>query len=113
LDLKQVTEMTEFDELRIRRAASPRREARPTAASTTPRSRLWIVITDRTRPIREVIRELAHAGFEVGHVLETMGGITGSAEEQAVERIRKVRGVVNIWPDACLEVDPPTSALSG
>ncbi len=104
--------MTELDKLRIRQATSPQREAHPTAASATPRSRLWIVITDRTRPIRDVIRELAHAGFEVGHVLETMGGITGSAEDQAVEQIRKVRGVVNIWPDTCLEVDPPTSALS-
>ena len=74
--------------------------------------KLWIIITDRRRPIREVLRELTDAGLVVGHVLEAMGGITGSAEEKAVENLRKVNGVMNIWPDSCLEVGSSTSSFS-
>jgi hypothetical protein len=62
-------------------------------------TKLWIIITDRTRPIREILRELTDAGLVVAHVLETMGGITGSADERAAEHLRKVRGVINVWPD--------------
>jgi hypothetical protein len=66
--------------------------------------KLWIIITDRTRPIREVIRELTDAGLVVSHVIEAIGGITGSAEETAVEDLRKVPGVLSIWPDTCLDL---------
>ena len=75
------------------------------------KTRLWIIITDRSRPIREVLRELTDAGLVVGHVLETMGGITGSADDRAVDDLRKVRGVTSIWQDSCLDVSSTASPM--
>jgi hypothetical protein len=75
------------------------------------KTRFWIIITDRSRPIREVLRELTDAGLVVAHVLEAMGGITGSADDRAVDDLRKVRGVRSVWPDNCLDVSPTASPM--
>lgn len=65
--------------------------------------RWWIIIADRRRPMNELLNELSNAGLVVSHVLEAMGGITGSAEDQAAERLRHIPGVLNVWPDPCLD----------
>jgi hypothetical protein len=75
------------------------------------KTRLWIIITDRTRPIREILRELTDAGLVVGHVLETMGGITGSADDHAAHQLRKVRGVIKVWAENGLETSSTATPM--
>jgi hypothetical protein len=52
---------------------------------------------------------LSAAVFEVEQTLGEIGVITGSSDEEAVERARKVRGVADISPDAPASVGPPKS----
>ena len=80
--------------------------------ATMCNTRLWIIITDRSRPIRDVLRELTDAGLVVSHVLEAMGGITGTAEDDVVENLRKVRGVMGIRADTSVDEEAPDSSPS-
>jgi hypothetical protein len=111
-DGERVLRMNEYHEPRSHPPGQPRGKTRLTTIGSMSKTRLWIIITDRRRPICEVLRELTDAGLVVGHVLEAIGGITGSAEEKAVENLRKVNGVMNIWPDSCLDVGSSTSSFS-
>lgn len=69
----------------------------------------WIVTTSSDRPIRDVARDLRNAGFEVGHVLEEVGSITGAGTDDAVKKVRTVKGVVDVSPDAPIDIGPPDS----
>ena len=68
-----------------------------------------IITTGGDRPIQDVARDLADAGLKGGQVLEEIGSITGSAEDDAVSKLRKVRGVVDVSPDVSVNVGPPGS----
>jgi hypothetical protein len=68
-----------------------------------------IVTTGGDRPIKEVAKELADAGLKDVQVLEEVGSITGSAEEEAVPKLRKVRGIVDVEQDVPVDVGPPGS----
>jgi len=68
-----------------------------------------IVTTGGDRPIQDVARDLADAGLKGGQVLEEIGCITGSAEDDEVSKLRKVRGVKDVSPDISVDVGPPGS----
>ena len=68
-----------------------------------------IITTGGDRPIQDVARDLADAGLKVGQVLEEIGSITGSAEDDAVSKLRKVRGVKDVSLDISVNVGPPGS----
>jgi hypothetical protein len=69
----------------------------------------WIVTTSPDRPVADVAKDLSAAGFKVEQTLGEIGVITGSSDEEAVEKARKVRGVTDISPDAPASVGPPKS----
>ena len=72
----------------------------------------WIVTTSPDRPIREITDDLKKAGFNVGHVLEEVGSITGAAAEETVRKLRSIPGVVDVSPDAPIEIGPPDSGTT-
>jgi len=72
-------------------------------------SKTWIVTTSADRPIRDVARDLADAGFSVGQVLEEVGSITGDAAEDSVGKLRAIPGVVDVSPDMPINIGPPDS----
>lgn len=69
----------------------------------------WIVTTSGDRPIRDVARDLEDAGFDVGHVLEEVGSITGAANDAALDKVRAVKGVADVSPDVPVDVGLPDS----
>jgi hypothetical protein len=72
-------------------------------------SKAWIVTTSPDRPIKEIARDLKEAGFKVGQVLEEIGSITGAAPEDAAKKARSIAGVVDVMPDAPIDIGPPGS----
>lgn len=73
------------------------------------RKQFWIITTDRVRPVGDVSRDLAEAGFAADRVLEEVGCITGAADEKNLAKLRKVPGVVDVTPDAPVDIGPPNS----
>jgi hypothetical protein len=69
----------------------------------------WIITTSNDRPIGDIAKDLAAAGLTGGKVLKEVGSITGSAKDEAVAKMRKVRGVVDVSRDAPIDIGPPDS----
>lgn len=69
----------------------------------------WVITTSSDRPVYDIARDLADAGLKDIQVLKEIGIITGSAEDELVEKLRKVRGVKDISPDISIDIGPPGS----
>ena len=69
----------------------------------------WIVTTSGERPMDAITNDLKEAGFTVGNVLEEVGSITGAAAEETVSKLRSIAGVVDVSPDAPVDIGPPDS----
>ena len=69
----------------------------------------WIITTSSDRPIKDIESDLRNAGFSVGHVLAEIGSITGAAADETVTKLRSIPGVVDVSPDAPIDIGPPDS----
>jgi hypothetical protein len=69
----------------------------------------WIVTTDGKRDHATLTRELQSAGFSVTQAFSDLPSVIGVADTNAVAKIRKVKGVVDVSPDAPVDVGPPGS----
>ena len=69
----------------------------------------WIITTSSERAIKDIASDLKKAGFSVGHVLEEVGSITGAAAADTVTKLRSIPGVVDVSPDAPIDIGPPDS----
>lgn len=69
----------------------------------------WIVTTSPGRPIGEVARDLTKAGLGRHQVLKEIGSIVGSASDDTVARMRRVRGVAAVEPETPIDIGPPDS----
>ena len=74
-----------------------------------PGEKKWIVTTSADRPIRDVAKDLADAGFSVGQVNDEISSISGAAGDDAVQKVRSIDGVVDVSPDAPIDIGPPDS----
>lgn len=72
----------------------------------------FVVTLSGSRPIQEMTEELAKEGFQVGNVLDAIGVVTGSADTDAVERLRGLSGVADISEDHPVDIGPPGSPIS-
>lgn len=70
----------------------------------------WIITTNAKRPITDIAKDVGAAGLKGVRVLKEVGSITGSADEKVVAKLRKVRGVVDVSPDADVDIGPPGSS---
>ena len=68
------------------------------------------ITTSGARPLDDIVSDLEEAGLEELQILEAIGVVTGSAEEDCVERLRKVPGVSAVEPDIAIDIGPPGSA---
>jgi len=69
--------------------------------------RQWIITVSHDQSIHNIASGLAAKGLTIKDVLEEIGCITGSAEDSAVNRLKKVKGVVDIAPDMQIDLGPP------
>lgn len=71
-----------------------------------PERKRWIVTTGG-RSTKEVAKDLKEKGFAVDQVLDEIGAITGAADESVVSKLRAVKGVTDVSPDAPIDIGPP------
>lgn len=69
----------------------------------------WVVTT-QGRSFAEVRKDLGDAGFSVDHGLEDIGVFTGDADDETAEKIRGLKGVTDVSPDAPIDIGPPGSS---
>jgi hypothetical protein len=74
-----------------------------------PSKKGWIVTISGDRPIEEVEKDLAKAGFSVGQVLKEVGSITGVGDDNLESKLRAIRGVADVTPDTPIDIGPPGS----
>ena len=72
----------------------------------------WIITTSDERPITDIARDLTRAGFKPAHILTEIGSITGSAAPDIVARLRTIPGVIDVSPDAVIDIGLPDAPLS-
>lgn len=72
----------------------------------------WIVTMSGDRPISEIKKDLVKTGFTVDQVLDEIGSIIGSADNDAAERIRAIRGVSDVSPDTPINIGPPDAPVT-
>lgn len=73
------------------------------------KGRKVIITLSGDRPIEDVAKDLSVAGLEGGQVLDEIGIITGSADDNMVPNLRKIRGIADISSDISIDVGPPDS----
>jgi hypothetical protein len=71
-----------------------------------------IITTSGKRPIRDVVRDLKAAGFDVEQTLEAINIVTGSAPADAKKALRSVKDVVDVSEDHPIDIGPPGSEVS-
>ncbi len=69
----------------------------------------WIVTASSDRPIHDIAKDLADAGLKDIQILQEVGIIIGSSEDEAVAKLRKVRGVKDVSLDISIDIGPPDS----
>ena len=74
-----------------------------------PKIALWIITISNDQSINDIATRLSEEGLTVKEILEEIGCITGSADEVTAERLKRVKGVVDIAPDMQIDVGPPGS----
>jgi hypothetical protein len=75
-------------------------------------SKKWIVTSAGDSPLNELKKQLIEKGFTVEQVMNEIGIITGTAEEDVVEKIKKVPGVADISPDTDINIGNPDSPVT-
>jgi hypothetical protein len=89
--------------------AQKKKTAREGTERRTATKRTWVVTTSNERPIAEIAKDLAAAGFSVDQTLEQIGVITGKSDDKAIGRARAVRGVTDVAPEVQVDIGPPNS----
>ena len=77
-----------------------------------PQSERWVVTASGDRPLADVKKELAKAGFDVEQVLGEVGCITGSAGKDVVKRVRSIPGVADVSPEHAVDIGPPDAPVT-
>ncbi|MBT2773625.1 hypothetical protein J7J47_15465 [Halomonas sp. ISL-60] len=68
---------------------------------------LWIITISDDQSINDIATRLSAEGLAIREVLKEIGCITGSADDDTAERLKRVKGVVDIAPDRQIDVGPP------
>jgi hypothetical protein len=74
-----------------------------------PKPKRWIVTTSADRPMKAIVKDLEAAGFSIGRINDVIGSISGAASDDAVGKMKTVPGVVDVSPDAPIDIGPPDS----
>ena len=69
----------------------------------------WIITTSGDRANTEVAKDLSKAGASVEDVHEHIPVITVSSSDDAAAKLRGIPGVIDVSPDAAVNIGPPGS----
>ncbi len=69
----------------------------------------WVVTLSSDRPLADLRKDLAGAGFSVDQELAEIGVVTGRCDETAAGKIRGLRGVADVSRDSPVDIGPPNA----
>lgn len=69
----------------------------------------WVVTLSSDRPLADLRKDLAGAGFSVEQELTELGVVTGNCDEKAAGKVRALPGVADVSPDTPIDIGPPGS----
>lgn len=72
----------------------------------------WIVTTGGERSISEITKDLTKNGFNIGDVYDEIGSVSGTADEDVAERLRKIPGVSDVSPEEPIDIGPPDAPVT-
>lgn len=99
----------------VKKPSRKKRAARKTTKSVrAPKAggTAMVVTVSGERPIQEVARDLRAQGFKVGHVLDAIGSVTGSAHSKTKSKLKSIRGVADVSDDHPIDIGPPDAEIS-
>ena len=67
----------------------------------------YVVTLSGQRSLAEIRGDLESAGFDVDEALEAIGVITGSCDDEAAARLRRIAGVKDVSPEQRIDIGPP------
>lgn len=70
------------------------------------------ITVEESRPIKLIEKDLELAGLEEMQVLEAIGVITGSADEDNLAKLQAVAGVRDVAADIYVDLGPPGSDVT-
>ena len=68
---------------------------------------LWLITISSDQPIDDIATRLTAEGLTIREVLKEIGCTTGTADDATAQRLKKVKGVVDIAPDMQIDLGPP------
>jgi uncharacterized protein YnzC (UPF0291/DUF896 family) len=71
-----------------------------------------VITTSGKRPIHDVARDLSAAGFDVEQVLDSINVVTGKGHDASKDKLRSVKGVVDVSDDYPVSIGPPDAEIS-
>ena len=74
-----------------------------------PKGKGWIVTTSGDRPIADIAKDLKRAGLKVNQVNEQISSISGTSTSDLKRKLKAIKGVVDVTPDAPIDIGPPGS----
>ena len=69
----------------------------------------WIVTLADGAAMADARRRLADAGFDVDQVLEEIGVVTGSGDDDVAAKLRAIEAVEDVAPEGKVDIGPPDS----
>lgn len=72
----------------------------------------WIITLSGAETLDDVVKKLAENGFVVDQILDEIGCIVGTADENKAQQLRAISGVADVSPDAAIDLEPPDSPVT-
>lgn len=77
------------------------------------KNKKWVITTSGNRSLTEIKKDVTKTGFTVDQVLEAIGCITGDANDNIAEKLRKIPGVADVSPEPpSIGIGPPDSSIT-
>ena len=70
----------------------------------------WIITTSSDRPMADIAEDLETAGLTVSQINDQISSISGTGPAGLKSKLQKVKGVVDVSPDAPIDIGPPGSS---
>lgn len=74
--------------------------------------KIWVVTLSDAGRAQDIRPSLREAGFAVDQVLDAIGVITGTGDDQAAARVRRIDGVAAVEAETRVDIGPPDAPFA-
>jgi hypothetical protein len=77
-----------------------------------PQKRIPVRIAlEEGQDIKSIVNQLRSAGLKIEQVMDQVGAISGSVDSNALQKIRKIKGVASVEESTSFQIPPPDSEV--